>query len=126
LILMSGASGIREAVQGFRTGAVDFLIKPVETDELLDAVAKALTISMQSRERRAHGQDIAERLASLTPRENTVAARVAQGDTNAQIAQDLGISLRSVKRIRQSAGLKLGACSTAELVLKFTEGNRHL
>ncbi|AOG21820.1 response regulator transcription factor [Acidovorax sp. RAC01] len=126
LILMSGASGIREAVQGFRTGAVDFLVKPVETDELLGAVTKALAISAQAHDRRARGNDIAERLASLTPREETVAARVAQGETNAQIAAALCISLRSVKRIRQSAALKLGATSTAELVLKFTDGSRRL
>lgn len=126
LILMSGASGIREAVQGFRTGAVDFLVKPVETDELLRAVQKALTISAESRDRRSRSQDVAERLASLTPREQTVAARVAQGVTNVQIAEDLGISLRSVKRIRQAAAQKLGAASTAELVLKFSEGSRYL
>lgn len=126
VILMSGASGIRDAVQGFRTGAVDFLIKPVETAELLRAVAKALALSAQSRERRARSHDIAERLANLTPREYTVAARVAQGDTNVQMAEDLGISLRSVKRVRQSAALKLGAESTAELVLKFTEGRKGL
>lgn len=126
VILMSGASGIRDAVEGFRTGAVDFLVKPVETDELLAAVAKALAISARSRELRTRGQDLAQRLASLTPREQTVAARVAQGDTNVQIAEELGISLRSVKRIRQSAAAKLGAESTAELVLKFTEGKRGL
>lgn len=126
VILMSGASGIRDAVEGFRTGAVDFLIKPVETDELLGAVVKALAISAQSRDQRTRGQDLAQRLASLTPREQTVAARVAQGDTNVQVAEELGISLRSVKRIRQSAAAKLGAESTAELVLKFTEGKRGL
>ncbi len=126
VILMSGASGIRDAVQGFRFGAVDFLVKPVETEELLGAVAKALAISAQAHKRRTRDQDLAERLASLTPRELTVAARVAQGDTNAQTAEDLGISLRSVKRIRQAAAFKLGATSTAELVLKFTEGSHHL
>lgn len=124
VILMSGASGIRDAVEGFRTGAVDFLVKPVETEELLGAVTKALALSAQSREQRTRGHDLAQRLASLTPREQTVAARVAQGDTNVQVAEELGISLRSVKRIRQSAAAKLGAESTAELVLKFTEGKR--
>lgn len=126
VILMSGASGIHEAVQGFRIGAVDFLVKPVETEELLTAVKKALLQSARSRDRSARDSDLAERLASLTPREHTVAAKVAQGDTNAQVAEDLGISLRSVKRIRQSAALKLGATSTAELVLKFTAGSRLL
>jgi len=126
VILMSGASGIHEAVQGFRIGAVDFLVKPVETEELLTAVNKALLQSARSRDRSARDSDLAERLASLTPREHTVAAKVAQGDTNAQVAEDLGISLRSVKRIRQSAALKLGATSTAELVLKFTAGSRLL
>lgn len=126
VILMSGASGIREAVQGFRFGAVDFLVKPVETEELLSAVAKALTRSTRSRESRDRDRDLSERLGCLTPREHTVASRVARGDTNVQIAESLGISLRSVKRIRQSAAQKLGATSTAELVLKFSEGSRHL
>lgn len=126
VILMSGVSSVQEAVQGFRLGAVDFLLKPIETEELLAAVAKTLTISARYREKRLRDGDLAKRLGSLTPREHDVAARVAHGDTNAQIAEDLDISLRSVKRIRQSAALKIGAGSTAELVLKFTEGIQHL
>lgn len=126
VILMSGVSGVQEAVLGFRRGAVDFLLKPVETEDLLAAVAKALAISARYREKRGRDRELADRLASLTPRERMVAARVAQGDTNAQMAEDFGISLRSVKRIRQSAALKLGAGSTAELVLKFTEGTQQL
>ncbi len=125
VILMSGVSGIREAVQGFRMGAVDFLLKPVETDELLAAIAKALVVSARYLEQQGRDGDLVERLASLTPRERDVVTRVAQGDTNAQIAEDLAISLRSIKRIRQSAALKLGAGSTAELVLKFTRRSKH-
>lgn len=120
LILMSGASGMRDAIQGFRLGAVDFLLKPVETSELLGAIARALALSTERQRHRDRDGDLAARLASLSPREHSVAERIVQGQTNQQIADALGISLRSVKRVRQAASQKLGANSTAELVLRFT------
>lgn len=116
LLLMSGASGAREVASAFRAGAVDFLIKPVDAEVLLSAVARALQISTE-RQRLSHRQTaLAARIASLTQREREVAHAVTQGLTNACIADELGIALRTVKLHRQHALEKLGIHNTAELV----------
>lgn len=116
LVLMSGHSGIGEAVSAFRAGAVDFLIKPFEPDALVGALAKALAISAESQRTQIRSQSLSERLLQLTTRERDVARRVAAGQTNPQIAATLGISVRTVKRHRQHAMEKMGARVTADLV----------
>lgn len=116
LLLMSGASGAREAAAAFRAGAVDFLVKPIETDTLLAAVAGALARSTERQLQRMKDADLAARIASLTDRERDIARRVAAGQTNQAIAEELGIALRTVKRYRQAAMEKVGAGGTADLV----------
>ena len=115
LILMSGGSGIREAIDAFKLGVVDFLVKPFEIDEFLAAISKALTISARQQERRLGQTELRVRVNSLTAREREVASQVALGRLNREIAEQLGISERMVKMHRQSAMEKLGVHSTAEL-----------
>jgi FixJ family two-component response regulator len=115
LILMSGGSGIREAIDAFKLGVGDFLVKPFEIDEFLAAISKALTISARQQERRLGQTELRVRVNSLTAREREVASQVALGRLNREIAEQLGISERMVKMHRQSAMEKLGVHSTAEL-----------
>jgi two-component system, LuxR family, response regulator FixJ len=115
LVLMSGASGALEAVSAFHGGALDFLIKPIDADVLLEAVAKALAQSREAQIQQRRRTDLAQRIATLTERERTIARRVAQGQINRAIADDLGIALRTVKLHRQRAMEKLGAHSVVEL-----------
>lgn len=116
VVLMSGASGAREAAEAFRGGAVDFLIKPFDADTVLATLSKALALS---RERQASQQlqaDLQSRREALTDREQEVARRVAAGHTNPAIAHELGIALRTVKLYRQRAFEKLGADTLPDLV----------
>jgi FixJ family two-component response regulator len=122
LLLMSGASGIEDAVRAFRAGALDFLIKPIETDLLLAIVAKALTTHAGRRKQRMRQTDLAARIGLLTERERDIARRVATGQTNPAIAQVLGISLRTVKLHRQHAFEKLGAGSAVDLARIADDG----
>jgi two-component system response regulator FixJ len=122
LLLMSGASGALEAASAFRAGALDFLIKPIDADDLLIAITKALAISTERRAQRLRAVDLASRIASLTSRERQVARDVAHGQTNPAIADKLGIALRTVKLHRQNAMEKLGINTTAELVRLADEG----
>ncbi len=123
LLIMSGASGIEEAIAAFRSGVLDFFTKPIEADTLLNAVAQALAISTERQQRGQHRRRLATRMAGLTPRERSIARRVVQGHTNPVIAQELGIALRTVKLHRQRAMEKLGADNLAELVRLADEGD---
>lgn len=116
LLLMSGGSGVKEAVSGFRAGALDFLVKPIEADILLAAVARALEVSAERQRQHRRKSEIALRTASLSERELGVARRVAQGRINTEIAQDMGIALRTVKLHRQRVMEKLQAQTVADLV----------
>ena len=122
LVLMSGVSGAHEAACAFRAGALDFLIKPIEAETLLAAVAKALAESVARQLKRRRSTDLAARIATLTERERQVATYVANGQINQHIADKLGIALRTVKLHRQRALEKLGAANTADLVRIVDEG----
>lgn len=122
LLLMSGASGAQEAASAFRAGALDFLVKPIDAVDLLNALIKALAASTERRLRREQKTALATRIASLTERERDIARRVADGQTNPTIAMDLGIALRTVKLHRQRAMEKIGAVGTAKLVRLIDEG----
>ena len=122
LLLMSGASGAQEAVAAFRAGAFDFLIKPVEAEVLLAVVEKAMEACRARLSRRQQLQELSRRLGTLTRRELEVAERVARGDLNRVIAEELKLALRTVKLYRQRALEKLEAHSTADLVRILQEG----
>lgn len=117
LILMSGSSGPAEVVDAFRGGAFDFLLKPIHPDALLDAVRRALDVSLVRQGSRLKREEGLRRLSTLTPRERAVIALVAKGILNRVIAEQLGIGLRTVKLHRQHAMEKLGVDSVVDLAL---------
>lgn len=123
VLLMSGTSGVEEAVSAFRGGALDFLIKPINADVLLSAIVRALNESIKRQARACRRSALAERIANLTVRERQILRRVAHGQTNPVIADDLGIALRTVKLHRQRAMEKIGASGMAALVRIADEGD---
>lgn len=125
LVLMSGASGVLEAISGFREGAIDFLLKPIPADDLLAAVRKALDLSRQRQGQSARRQQVEQLIASLSPRELEVARMVAKGMTNLGISLAQGITLRTVKFHRQRLLKKLSIAGTPELVRLMQEYEGH-
>lgn len=122
-IVISGHGDIEACRRAFRHGAVDFLSKPIDEQDLIDAIQKgqdALDLSL--RQHAQHTETLAL-LAALTPREREVLDRVAQGYTTRQIADALGLSPRTVDTHRASIGTKLGTTSQAELTRLWLEGN---
>lgn len=116
LLLMSGVSGASEVAQAFRAGALDFLIKPLDADVVLDAIVKALKVS-DLRQRENHRLlDLSARSCTLSDREREVLQLVAKGMTNQAIAEELQIALRTVKLHRQRGMEKLEVNTTADLV----------
>lgn len=116
IIFLTGRADVPMSVQALKAGAMDFLIKPVNSDALIDAVRKALENDRQTRIVAAEALAIGRRLASLTPRERQVLGRVVKGRLNKQIAGDLGIVEKTVKVHRARIFEKMGIFSLAELV----------
>ncbi len=116
LLLMSGESAAQEVITAFRAGAFNFLIKPIEADLLFEAVAQALSVSAERQQIDVRQTDLARRIASLSERERDVARCVSRGRINQDIADELGIALRTVKLHRQRALEKLGVNTVADLV----------
>jgi FixJ family two-component response regulator len=116
IIFISGHGTIPMSVRAMKRGAVEFLTKPFDAEELLAAVRQALG---QDRLARQEQEELAvprARYETLTPREREVLALVVTGRLNKQIAADLGCSEQTVKVHRGRVMRKLAVGSVAELV----------
>lgn len=115
VIVMSGYGDIATARTALRTGALDFLEKPVQHQELVDAVTAALASDAQALERAREREQMLERVGRLTPRELEVFQRITDGLHNREIAVELGISPRTVEVHRARLMDKLNARRLADL-----------
>ena len=116
IVFMSGHSDIPMSVRAMKAGAVDFLPKPFEDQDLLTAVRLAIEKDVLARQALAERADIQQRVDTLTPREHEVFRWVITGLLNKQIAFELGTSEKTVKVHRGRVMQKLGVGSVAELV----------
>ena len=115
VILMTGFADIPMSVKAMKAGAVDFLTKPIRHQELLDAIATAIRINEDHRQKASELAELSNRYELLTPRERQVATLVASGRMNKQIAHELSISEVTVKMHRRNAMQKLRAKSVVRL-----------
>lgn len=115
IIFMSGGSGASEAVSALRNGAIDFLIKPFEDEDLLTAVSLALNKSRALQQSQMQNHELASRISALSEREIQVAKMVSAGMLNRDIAAQLSIAVRTVKLHRMHMMRKLGATNVIEL-----------
>ena len=106
----------------FATGAIDFLSKPIDEQDLIDAIQRGQEVLDRTLRQRAEKAETLALLAALTPREREVLDRVAQGFTTRQIADGLGLSPRTVESHRAAIGAKLGTTSQAEMTLIWLDG----
>jgi len=116
IIFITGHGNIPMSVQAMKKGAVDFLTKPFDDEELLQAVKKAIEKDRTAKEERAQVHDIRRRIETLTPREHEVLRYVITGMLNKQIALKLDIAEKTVKVHRGRLMEKLGVDSVADLV----------
>ena len=116
VVFLTGRGNIPMSVQAMKHGAVDFLVKPVAEDVLLQALDQAIARHLADAAERQVRDSIASRLALLSPREREVLQHVLRGRLNKQIAGDLGIAEKTVKVHRGRVMEKMAAGSLAALV----------
>ena len=116
IVFITGHGDVPTSVRAMKGGAVDFLQKPFNDQELLDCIQRALARSREERADHAERTELQRRLATLTPREREVLALVVTGKLNKQIAGDLGIAEKTIKVHRGRVMEKMQASSVAALV----------
>jgi RNA polymerase sigma factor (sigma-70 family) len=116
IVFITGHGDIRTSVTAMKAGAVNFLSKPLEEADLLEAVREAGARGRQQQADFARRHAIEERYESLTARERQVLALVARGLPNKQIAAQLGIGEKTVKVHRARVMSKMDVRSLADLV----------
>ena len=116
IIFLTGHGELSMGVQAMKKGAIDFLTKPCDDEQLLGAVQSAIEKDMQARGSYEEKQKIRRRIELLTPRENEILHYVIAGMLNKQIAAKLGIAEPTVKIHRGRIMEKLCAESVADLV----------
>ncbi len=116
IIFITGAGSTSTGVCAMKQGAVDFLSKPVDNDELLRVVARAIGTDHEARTRHAQQVAVQEKVARLTSREGQIMGLVVKGMLNKQIAHTLGISEKTVKAHRGRVMAKVEAGSVTDLV----------
>lgn len=116
VVFLTGHGDVPTSVQAMKRGAVDFLLKPVDDQVLLETIRHAFTLHAAEKSREDEQQEIKERYSRLTAREREVMEQVALGRLNKQIAADLGISLKTVKVHRARVMEKMEVRSVAALV----------
>jgi FixJ family two-component response regulator len=116
MVVITGHGDVAMAVAALKGGAVDFIEKPFDADAIVAAIAEGVRLSTAAEARLADRAGLAERVATLTPREREVMDLVVAGQPNKVIAFRLKIALRTVEIHRARVMEKTGARNLSELV----------
>lgn len=115
-IMITGHGDVSMAIRAMKAGAVDFIEKPVDPDELIASIENALENAKDAVKRSARHVAAAECIANLTPRERSVMDLVLAGHPSKNIAADLGISQRTIENHRAAIMKKTGSKSIPALI----------
>ncbi|MBI5920523.1 MAG: response regulator transcription factor [Betaproteobacteria bacterium] len=125
LIFLSAYGDGHMGAQAIKNGAIDFLQKPYQNQDLLDAVNAALKLSKGQMESKNKKLDYFDKFDSLSQREKEILSLVVDGKTSKEIAQTLKISPKTVEAHRASFLRKLGAKSASSVVHLAVHSNSH-
>jgi FixJ family two-component response regulator len=120
IIFITGHGDIPMTVRAMKSGAVDFLTKPVRDQDMLDAVQAAIERDRKRRDEEKSISGVRSRFESLSARQRDILGLVASGLMNKQVAAELGLAEITVKIYRGQIMRKMGAKSLADLV-RMTE-----
>jgi len=115
VLFLTGHGDVPLAVSALKRGAFDFVEKPFNDNDLVDRILAAIAHDEAARRASESAADVAGRLEALTERERQVMDRVLAGDFNKQIADTLGIAIRTVEVHRSRLFEKMGVRSAVEL-----------
>lgn len=116
IVFITGRGDIPMSVRAMKAGALEFLTKPFDDQQLLDAIAQGIARCQSARQRDEKLVELQRRYQSLTPRECQVFSLVVRGLLNKQIAGELGTAEKTVKIHRSQVMRKMGAASLPDLV----------
>jgi FixJ family two-component response regulator len=116
IVFVSAYPDVQTTVGTIKAGGEDFLLKPVPTERIVEAIERAMSRHAAVLTDKHAKETLLSRLATLTPRERQVFERIIRGDRNGTIAQGLGITERTVKAHRLMVMEKMRIRSLAELV----------
>ena len=119
VIMLTGHGTVEMCRRAFKAGAAEFLEKPVDDQQLLEALQQAVRQHVRSRERAQADQAARERHAQLSEREREVLRFIVEGLTNKEIARTLALSPRTVETHRANLFAKLGCESLAQLIRRY-------
>jgi two-component system response regulator FixJ len=119
VIMLTGHGTVEMCRRAFKAGAAEFLEKPVDDEQLLEALQHAVRQHVRSRERAQADQAACERHAQLSEREREVLRFIVDGLTNKEIARTLALSPRTVETHRANLFAKLGCESLAQLIRRY-------
>jgi two-component system response regulator DctR len=124
IIFLTGHGSVPIAVNALRKGAVDFIEKPFDGNALVDRVIACLDEESRRVELRSRHASVKEKLADLTQRDQQVMERVLAGKYNKVIADELGISMRTVEVHRSAILRKMGVRNAVELARLLADAAR--
>lgn len=119
VIMLTGHGTVEMCRRAFKSGAAEFLEKPVDDEQLLEALQQAVRQHVRSRERSQADQAARERVAQLSEREREVLGFIVEGLTNKEIARALDLSPRTVETHRANLFAKLECDSLAQLIRQY-------
>lgn len=123
IVFLSGQSHPQQIVKGLKKGALDFLFKPFNIDELLRAIDQALDYDQKQLKRNLKDGEIKRNFNTLTPREKEVCILLVEGLMNKEIAERLGTTDATIKVHKARVMEKMQAHSLQDLVKFYLEAN---
>jgi FixJ family two-component response regulator len=116
IIFVTGHGDVGMSVRAMKAGAMEFLTKPFDEQDLLESIQRSIDLDRTYRREQAELESIKKRYISLTPREKQVMGLVVAGMSNKQIASEIGVQLPTVKFHRGNVMRKMNADSAPDLV----------
>lgn len=116
VIIITAHGDVPAAVRAMKSGALDFLEKPLDDQHLLDQIRRAVDADIARRERLAEQSELDRKRSRLTAREREVMELVVLGRSSREIGDDLGVSFKTIAAHRSKIMSKMGASSVAQLI----------